>query len=440
MHRFCLVTLLVTACAVDVDDEIPGDEALDVCTGGPFRCLAQARVSATDSYTMFASAAPKGYGPDELRQAYSIPTSGTSAPTVAIVVAYGYKKLAADLAAYRDYYGLPPCTVASGCLTIVNQHGDPSPLPPEPSLDNDWTLETMLDVAMVSAACPRCKLLVLQCNDSGSGLLDGQDSAVELGADVISDSWGGPEVPGFSYDGVETHFDHPTVATFVATGDAGYNSSGAGPDYPGTSAHVIAVGGTRLVADSDASRGFTETAWSHGGSACSLTIDKPSYQSMSPCAHRASADIAAVGDPGTGVAVYHSRTNPPWKVLGGTSASAPLMAGLFAAIDRGRETAANLAEHTDALHDVTAGKNGNCNSILCAAAKGWDGPTGLGTPNAARLAGITLPDPPPTGDDPMPSPSVPLPLSCSSGRPSDGAWLLVVLLVPRRRRLRLKRP
>jgi len=207
VHRSLLALALVTACATDPDPDAPGDGAIDVCTGGTFRCLAQARVAAADGFSMFASTEPKGFGPDELARAYSIPRTGTTTPTVAIVVAFGYAKLAADLAAYRDQFDLPPCTLANGCLRIVNQDGDASPLPPDAPPDNDWTLETMLDVAMASAACPRCRLLVVQSDDTGTGLIVAQDTAVELGADV----------PGYSGPPPEALKPESPVATNVAT-------------------------------------------------------------------------------------------------------------------------------------------------------------------------------------------------------------------------------
>jgi uncharacterized protein (TIGR03382 family) len=145
---------------------------------------------------------------------------------------------------------------------------------------------------------------------------------------------------------------------------------------------VISVGGTKLVKDGSA-RGFSETAWSMGGSGCSLSIAKPSHQSTSPCKYKASTDIAAVGDPATGVAVYTVRG---WQVLGGTSAAAPLVAAIFASTNNGGMTGAAIAAHSDLFHDVTTGSNGSCGSLLCNAAVGWDGPTGYGTPDGQKLA------------------------------------------------------
>ena len=151
-----------------------------------------------------------------------------------------------DLAKYRSQYGLPPCTKANGCLKIVNQNGQASPLPGNAPPGDDWTVEAALDLDMASAACPNCKLLLVEANDDQSdGLFIAQNAAAQLGATVISNSWGGPEDRVRS--SYETYFNHSGVGIFVAAGDAGYNDGGQGPDYPSTSAYVTGVGGTSLV-------------------------------------------------------------------------------------------------------------------------------------------------------------------------------------------------
>ena len=426
--RLLLVVLGLAGCVVD--EPVSESGPLVPCARGEFRCLVELAEPA-DDHTRFALAGPRGLGVPELTKAYSIPAA-TGSPTIAIVVAYGYPRLEADLAAYRAHFDLPPCTVANGCLRIVDQHGGTA-LPAESPVDNDWSIETMLDVDMASAACPRCKLLVIQADDAGLGLLEGQDTAVALGAAVISNSWGRPE-DGRSLAGNERYFDHPGVAIFAAAGDLGYDSNGAGASYPATSAHVIAVGGTRLDRAGTA-RGFEETVWTKGGSGCSLTIAKPAYQAMSPCGRRASADLAAVADPATGVAIYHSRAGGSWRVVGGTSAAAPLVAGIFAAANHGHRTPGSLAAHPGSFHDITRGKNGSCGTLLCEAEAGWDGPTGFGTPDGTALARSIVPvDVTP---DPIPDPGTPPEeaAGCSASRGTGGLLLIALaLLVPRRRR------
>src|SRR6185436_15079442 len=221
----------------------------------------------------------------------------------------------------------------------------------------------------------------------------------------------------------------------VSAGDLGYNDGNQGPDYPATSAHAVAVGGTRLVRDASA-RGWAETAWVKGGSACSLFIPKPAYQTASPCAKKATADIAAVGDPATGVAVYNTRAGG-WTVVGGTSASAPFIAGIYAATGNGAQTSgAFLASNPGKLHDVLTGRNGTCPSpLLCNAAAGWDGPTGYGTPNASALMPPGLQPPPssdgsgaPGGDEGEVSGG------CSTGGGAGAGMLVALAALARRRR------
>jgi hypothetical protein len=369
---------------IDPLDDPDVTQTGSVCgSTGRFRCFAHAR--ATQAGRVVSHAAPAGIGPVELQSAYNIPTNITGTPTIAIVDAYGYPAIESDLAMYRTAYGLPACTIANGCLKVVNETGATTPLPAAPPANDDWTLETALDIDMASAVCPKCKILVVQATDNaGNGLFTGQNAAAALGATVISNSWGGPEQPGVPLTAEESYFNHPGVAVFVSSGDAGYNDAGQGPDYPGTSAYVIAVGGTKLVKDGSA-RGWSETAWAMGGSACSLSVTKPTYQTGSPCQFKATTDIAAVGDPATGVAVYNAR-NGGWVVIGGTSASAPIVASIFAATGNGAQTSGSFVKDNAAkLYDIKSGTNGACGNILCAAGAGWDGPTGYGTPNATAI-------------------------------------------------------
>jgi len=442
----CVIGLgLVTSCIADSDAQ-PSDLTMDrvadgaiptaaACTNpGGKRCFAHVQATAEGHLRAFDT--PAGFAPADLQAAYQIPVAIAGHPTIGLIDAYGYDALESDLAMYRSQFGLPPCTTANGCLKIVNQNGDPSPLPGPPPAGNDWTLETALDVDMASAACPSCYLLVVQADDDkGNGLELGQGVAAQQGAAVISNSWGGPEQQGVSLDAEETYFDQP-VAVFVAAGDNGYDDGGAGPDYPGTSAHTIAVGGTTLQKDSSA-RGWTETAWALGGSACSLSIAKPAYQSNTSCSFKATTDIAAVGDPQTGMAAFDSK-NGGWGVVGGTSAATPLVAGIFAATGNGDKISGGfIMQNAAKLNDVTGGANGTCGGgILCNAGPGWDGPTGYGTPNGKLLTnGGASPD---GQSDPYGVVNG----GCNAGTGPTG-WLplvlaigLVIGLVPIRRRAR----
>ena len=161
-------------------------------------------------------------------------------------------------------------------------------------------------------------------------------------------------------------------------------------EYPAASPYVTAVGGTSLTRSST-TRGWSETAWSSAGSGCSADDSQPSWQSTvanisAVCGHRAVADVSAVADPNTGVAVYDSYSYQGysgWLVFGGTSVASPITAGVYALAGNGAAVTYGSYPygHTSALNDVTSGSNGSCGTQLCTAVAGWDGPTGLGTPN-----------------------------------------------------------
>ena len=177
------------------------------------------------------------------------------------------------------------------------------------------------------------------------------------------------------------------MAITASSGDDGY-----GVEWPAASTKVIAVGGTSLYTAANP-RGFTETAWDGAGSGCSAYEPKPAWQTDSDCAKRAVADVAAVADPYTGVAVYDGG----WDVYGGTSAAAPIVAAAYALTGSAASTSSFAYDHTDWFNDVTSGSNGSCTfTYLCTALAGFDGPTGLGTPNSAHPAGT-----PPAGRPPV---------------------------------------
>jgi MYXO-CTERM domain-containing protein len=357
---------------------IPDEPFTTVCNGGRLHCYALVRSTETGGFKIFAGGGG-GLGATDLQSAYAIDTSNQTAATIAIVDAYDYPNVESDLAKYRSQYGLPACTKASGCLEVVNQNGQTSPLPSTAPRNDDWTVEAALDLDMASAACPKCKLLFVEAqDDQGDGLFIANNGAATAGAAVVSNSWGGPD--DGSSPSYETYFNHPGVSFFVATGDNGYNQT---PDYPSTSAYVIGVGGTSLQ-QSSGSRGWSESAWRAGGSSCSTTIPKPSYQGNTSCSHRAASDVAAVGDPNTGVVVYNADSGG-FLVIGGTSAASPLVAGIYAATGHGADGPSFAYGHTGMYWDVTSGSNGSCGAPLCQAGTGWDGPTGVGTPNAAML-------------------------------------------------------
>jgi Subtilase family/NHL repeat len=338
-----------------------------------------------------------GYAPADLRSAYNLPSaSAGSGQTVAIVDAYDDPNAESDLATYRSRYGISACTTTNGCFRKVNQSGGTT----YPKTNAGWAVEISLDLDMVSAACPNCHILLVEASsNSDSNLFTAEDEAVALGATEVSNSWAGEEFAGETSD--DSHFHHAGVPIMASAGDFGY-----GVEYPAASPYVIAVGGTSLTQASN-SRGWSETAWSGTGSGCSAYEPKPAWQADSGCAHRTNNDIAAVADPKTPVSVADSYKLPPefskpepgWTLVGGTSASSPLVAGTMALANVYTRSFAGASalygeaaqSGTGALDDVLSGSNGSCGSYLCEAGPGYDGPTGLGSPHGAP---VVLPNPP----------------------------------------------
>ncbi|WP_405880825.1 MULTISPECIES: hypothetical protein [unclassified Streptomyces] len=348
---------------------------------GQMACLAEARTDVVQHMTLSPNTTPSGYGPSDLQSAYNLPSSTAgSGRTVAIVDAMDDPTAEADLATYRSQYGLPACTTANGCFRKVSQTGTTT----YPSADPGWAGEISLDLDMVSAVCPQCHILLVEASSTSvSDIGTAENEAVALGAKYVSNSFGGSEDPSETTADVQ-FFNHPGVAITVSAGDSGY-----GAEYPATSPYVTAVGGTSLSHASN-SRGWSESVWDTSstegtGSGCSADEAKPSWQSDAGCSHRTVADVSAVADPATGVAVYDSYGATGWDVYGGTSASSPIIAATYALA--GTPTANSYPSsypygHKSALNDVTTGSNGTCSpSYLCTAGSGYDGPTGLGTPN-----------------------------------------------------------
>ncbi|MBO0840737.1 MAG: S53 family peptidase [Sciscionella sp.] len=367
-------------------------------TTGP-RCLAIVNRTASQHSELAmakgANATPDGLGPTDIQSAYNL-SGGASGGTVALIEAGNYPSIEQDLQTYRNQYGLSQCTKANGCLKVVNMNGQTSPLP---SNDNDWAVETALDMDAVSSACPACHILVVEApseNDVQSMLTFDRNmatanaSAAKLGAKASSNSWGDkPSLEKYATDSaVQAGYNQPSMVTAVSSGDDGKDG---GITVPSSFTSVVAVGGTTLKKDSSA-RGWTETAWNGAGSGCSKKIKAPSWQSSIKACNgkRALTDVSAVADPATGLAIYgpdpYGGSGSQWQVVGGTSLSSPLVAAIYTrAGNTGSgsavHNASSLYSHTADLNDVTSGNNGSCGAPVCTAGKGWDGPTGLGTPN-----------------------------------------------------------
>jgi hypothetical protein len=356
--------------------------ACDTAAAAPYaQCMAIVNSAASAS-----AAQPVGLSPTDIQSAYRISADRGRGRTVAIVDAYDNPNAEADLAVYREKYGLPPCTTANGCFRKVNQRGQSGPLP-VPS--EGWGLEISLDLDAVSAACPACDILLVEADSSNIGdLLTGVLTAAALGADAISNSYGSRgEFSGEQT--LERYLRDLRVPTLFATGDYGYGNGAilvGGISYPAASQYVVAVGGTSLVRDGS-DRGWTETAWDGATSGCSAYIRKPAWQKDPLCGMRTVADISAVADPATGLAVYDTFGYDGWVQVGGTSLATPIVASLYAAagIPAKPQYVADLYRDPSMLFDAAGGSNGtNCSgTYLCNAVPGYDGPTGLGTPDGS---------------------------------------------------------
>ncbi len=355
---------------------------------GDERCFAiyqpQASVNAAIARGLTGAVArPLGLTPKEIESAYRLPVGRRTHQTVAVSIAYNTPHLAQYLAHYRRYFGLPPCTVASGCLRIVNASGHASPLP-RSGVATGWSLEATLDVSMISVACPHCKILVVEGKDPTTGALARtEDTAARLGAQVISNSYG--EREGGRPLTYAKAYSHPGHTIVVSSGDTGFTAA----MFPADLSTVTAVGGTELARAHNA-RGWSERVWNArfaaGGSGCSAYVKKPSWQHDPHCPGRTVADVSAVA---SNIPIYN-RAYGGWITVSGTSVAAPLVAGIYGLAGNAATIGLGYAyAHPGALFDIVRGNNSiffpprlACgDDYLCVAKRGYDAPTGLGSPD-----------------------------------------------------------
>jgi subtilase family serine protease len=329
------------------------------------RCASWIR---TDIAGSNVSGVPDGYGPADLQAAYGLTKVASSygkGVTVAIMDAFDNPNIEADLQVYRKQYGLPVCNSSNGCFAKKNFSNLTS---------TGWGMEEELDVQMVSAICPNCKILLVEAANNDANDFATAEQYATAHANYVSNSWGAWETaPTF----LDSSYQVSGKVITASSGDGGYNDSK--PLYPADLPGVISVGGTTLSSINP----HNETAWGSAGSQCSGVYPKPSFQSAinTGCSMRASADISAIADPQTGVAVYNTFGYSGWYVIGGTSVSAPVIASAYA-LSGNTNDATYLYAHTSSLTDIISGpSNGTCGAPLCTSGRGWDGPTGLGTPN-----------------------------------------------------------
>jgi hypothetical protein len=336
-----------------------------------------------------------GWSPENLRSAYKLPTKGGAGETVAIVDAYNYPDAEADLKVYREHYELSPCTRANKCFTKINQKGESAEsetaaIYPEPN--TGWAKEMSLDLAMVSAVCQECKLLLVEANSNSSANLDAaEDEAASLKPAAISNSWGNSG-ENSSETEEDVYFNHPGIPIVFAGGDSGY-----GAKYPASSPYVISAGGTQLTKEPLNSRKWSEEVWHNEpeagdstGSGCSKYEPKPAWQTDKGCAKRTDNDVSAVAYKLSAYDSYERTGEERWTTRTGTSASTPIIAGVEALSNAYVRSLGADAFYLPAakglLFDITKGSDGTCappteDEYLCTAEVGYDGPTGWGTPD-----------------------------------------------------------
>jgi len=331
-----------------------------------------------------------GYLPPQIRHAYGfdrVSASGTPA-IIGVVVAYGSPTIQKDFAMFNEYYRLSPAS-----LQIFYPTGQPT------EHRTEWSSETALDVEWAHALAPTAHLLlVVAKTQTIADLLSGVDFAVARRASVIVMSWGRPEFRGEA--DMDVHFSQPGTLFVAAAGDRGTQVL-----WPAVSSKVVAVGGTSLLLDLAGNRLSPEEAWKWSGGGISRFISQPGYQvsaSDRTDGQRGVPDLAFFADSDIGVTVYTtSGTGRGWVRVGGTSlAAVGVAAALSFTIGRGNEppkeihpklyALASGSTYQDYFRDVTVGSNGDCGQV-CAAARGYDLVTGLGSPRVNEIVSSLRP-------------------------------------------------
>lgn len=335
---------------------------LELCANHRLHCLAEVATQRRGSSRMLAQQPPIGYGATELATAYGLTNAHKGTGTIVVIGAGAYPTLDSDLAIYRSTYHLPACTKANRCFRQLTYQGK-APYQPAggkdaPAYEEELAVETALDVQMASAACPTCKIISMQVplvdgyaytkTELHAAVLHfatGVQTARKLGARAVSISYGYPTDSYSDKGEIATMMTTPGMAIVASSGDSGFlDHEGQWPQNLPT---VTSAGGTSLYADATAKRRYAETAWTYAGSGCSNgqppANGQPKKISKLCGGLRTASDVSAVADPLTGVAVYDSYAPDSGQplgflVVGGTSASSPLLAGMYA---RASRTSAN---------------------------------------------------------------------------------------------------
>ena len=347
--------------------------------------------------------APSSYTPPQVAEAYKFPTNSSGAGQTIGIIELGGGYRPADLTAYFKTLKL-----AAPAITAVSVDGGKN----KPSNANSADGEVMLDIEVAGSVAAGAKIAVYFTPNTDQGFIDAITTAVHDAANkpsVISISWGGPESSWTEQSMTALDAACQSAAALgvtitVAAGDDGSTDGGTGNnvDFPASSPHVLACGGTEL--DANGATIVSEVVWNElannegaTGGGVSNVFALPSWQANAnvpkPSAStggRGVPDVAGDADPVTG---YTIRVDGETTVIGGTSAVAPLWAGLVAVANQQLGTqvgfiqpAIYAAKAASAFNDITVGNNG-----AFSAGPGWDACTGLGSPIADKLIPLLTP-------------------------------------------------
>ena len=334
--------------------------------------------------------ANQSYYPVDLRKIYNFPASyNGSGQTVGFIeLGGGFRQN--DLNTYFSNMSLNSPTVQ-----FVSVNGGIN----NPTTSNSDDVEVMLDLCVTIGVANGITPKVYMAPNSFQGFIDAVNKAVSDKVNIISISWGAPEAYWTTShrNGMNNALKLAStngITVCVASGDNGSSDGIAGlnVDFPGSSPYVVCCGGTKCVASNNVI--ISEVAWngSYGatGGGYSSSLVRPSYQPQlaTKSVKRGVPDVSANADPATGYKIIVDGQN---LVVGGTSASAPLWAGIVACMNQG--LGKNLGDINSKLYqtlainvskkpfrDITSGNNG-----AYTAKTGWDACTGLGTPNVTNL-------------------------------------------------------
>jgi kumamolisin len=354
------------------------------------------------------AAAPTSYTPPQVAELYQFPagTDGTGQTIAIIELGGGFGS--SDLDPYFAGLGLPvPSVTAASVDGAVNQPGqDP----------NGADGEVLLDIEVAGAVAPGAAQVVYFAPNTDQGFVDAVTTAVHATPTpaVVSISWGQSEDSWTAQ--ARTSLDQAMadaaalgVTVTVAAGDNGssdgQSGSGTHVDFPASSPHALACGGTSLRGNPSTGVISSETVWNDGasggatGGGVSDTFGLPSWQASAgvpapagtaagPASGRGVPDVAGCADPATG---YQVRVDGQSTVIGGTSAVAPLWAGLISRLAQSTGNSFGLIQSllypgvtagtaAPGFRDITGGSNG-----AYAAGPGWDACTGLGSPDGSTL-------------------------------------------------------